>query len=132
VGQSSGDVEVGCVGDLAPGATRKFLLPTGGEPTEAFLVNVAGTVHAWVNRCRHVALTMDWVENRFFDEAGELIVCATHGARYRPDTGECVSGPPVGKVLIRVPLRVEAGRIIASIPGELQGDARDRRPPNER
>jgi nitrite reductase/ring-hydroxylating ferredoxin subunit len=119
VGQSTGEVEVGVVGDLAPGATRKFLLPTPGEVTEANLVNVAGTQHALVNRCRHVALTMDWVENRFLDESGELIVCATHGARYRPDTGECISGPPVGKVLIRVPLRIENGRIVATVPAEL-------------
>ena len=39
----------------------------GGEPTEAFVVNFGGELHAWVNRCRHVALTMDWVENRFLD-----------------------------------------------------------------
>jgi nitrite reductase/ring-hydroxylating ferredoxin subunit len=119
VGQSTGEIEVGVVGDVAPGTTRKFVLPTPGEATEAFLVNVAGTLHAWVNRCRHVALTMDWVDNRLLDEAGELIVCATHGARYRPDTGECISGPPVGKTLIRVPLRIENGRIIAVIPAEL-------------
>ena len=127
MGQSTGEVEVGVVGDLAPGATRKFLLPTPGESTEAFLVNVAGAVHAWVNRCRHVALTMDWVENRFLDEAGELIVCATHGARYRPDTGECVSGPPVGRVLIRVPLRIEDGRIFAAVPAELRPPASENR-----
>ena len=127
VGQSTAEIEVGVVGDLAPGATRKFLLPTPGEPTEAFLVNVAGEVHAWVNRCRHVALTMDWVENRFLDEAAELIVCATHGARYRPDSGECVSGPPVGRVLIRVPLRIENGRVFATVPAELSPPAPESR-----
>lgn len=105
--QSARDVVVGAVGDLAPGETRKFLLPTDGEPTEAFLVNVGGTLHAWVNRCRHVPLTMDWVEGRFLDE--------THS----PVSGECVSGPPFGRTLIRVALRTEDGRVIATVPGEL-------------
>ena len=117
--QSGRDVVVGIVGDLAPGETRKFLLPTAGEPTEAFVVNVAGEMHAWVNRCRHVEITMDWVEGRFLDETKCWIVCATHGALYAPATGECVSGPPIGKHLIRVPLRVEGDRVIATVPDRL-------------
>jgi len=117
--QSRGELVVGTVGDLAPGETRKFLLPTAGEPTEAFLVNVDGAVHAWVNRCRHVEITMDWVEGRFLDESKCWVVCATHGALYKPDTGECVSGPPFGRFLIRVPLRIEGEQLIASIPDQL-------------
>ena len=117
--QSGRDVVVGTVGDLAPGETRKFLLPTAGDPTEAFLVNVDGVVRAWVNRCRHVEITMDWVEGRFLDETKCWIVCATHGALYAPASGECVSGPPVGRFLIRVPLRTEGDRLIATVPDGL-------------
>jgi nitrite reductase/ring-hydroxylating ferredoxin subunit len=118
VEQSAREVVIGVVGDLPPGATRKFFLPSAGERVEAFVVNVAGTLHAWVNRCRHVPLTMDWVENRFLDDEG-FIVCATHGARYRPDTGECILGPPVGRRLIGVPLRVDGDRIVATVPDDL-------------
>lgn len=117
--QSVREVTIGAASGIAPGETRKFWLPTGGEPVEAFVVNFHGALHAWVNRCRHVALTMDWVENRFLDEAGEHIVCATHGGLYRPDTGECIAGPPFGKVLLRVPLRVEGDQLIATVPPEL-------------
>lgn len=117
--EQSREVVVATVGDLAPGTTRKFLLPTAGEPTEAFLVNVDGALHAWVNRCRHVEITMDWVEGRFLDESGRYVVCATHGGLYEPDTGKCVSGPPFGRYLIRVPLRVEGDRVIARVPDEL-------------
>jgi nitrite reductase/ring-hydroxylating ferredoxin subunit len=113
------EVVVGAAGTLRPGQTRKFLLPTAGEPVEAFVVNFRGELRAYVNRCRHVPLTMDWVENRFLDESGEHIVCGTHGGLYRPDTGECVAGPPVGRVLIRVPLRIEGDRLIATVPPEL-------------
>jgi len=118
VEQSTPEVVIGRVGDLPRGTTRKFLLPVEGEAVEAFVVNVDGTLHAWVNRCRHVPLTMDWVENRFLDEAG-FIVCATHGARYRADTGECVLGPPLGRQLIRVPLRIDGDQVLAGVPADL-------------
>jgi nitrite reductase/ring-hydroxylating ferredoxin subunit len=117
--QSTREIVVATVGDLAPGTTRKFLLPTPGEATEAFLVNVRGELHAWINRCRHVEITMDWVEGRFLDETGCFVACATHGALYEPDTGMCVSGPPIGRALIRVPLRIEGDRVVAAIPAEL-------------
>src|SRR5262245_561969 len=117
--QSRGEVVVGTVGDLPPGTTRKFLLPTAGEPTEAFLVNVRGEIHAWVNRCRHVEITMDWVEGRFLDESGCYIVCSTHGALYETATGECVAGPPFGRFLTRVPRRTEGDQLIASVPETL-------------
>jgi nitrite reductase/ring-hydroxylating ferredoxin subunit len=119
VEQSAPEVVVGAVGDVPPGTTRKFWLATAEGPVEAFVVNFRGELHGWVNRCRHVPLTMDWVENRFLDASGEHIVCATHGGLYRPDTGECVAGPPFGKVLIRVPLRIEGGQVVATTPTEL-------------
>ncbi len=90
------EVVIGIVGDLAPGETRKFMLPIAGDAIEAFVVNADGALHAWVNRCRHVALTMDWSENRFLDDGG-VIVRATHGPPSRPDSGRCVQGPPTGR-----------------------------------
>jgi len=118
VEQSTPEVVIGRVGDLPRGTTRKFLLPVEGEAVEAFVVNVDGTLHAWVNRCRHLPLTMDWVESRFLVEAG-FIVCAAHGARYRADTGECVLGPPLGRQLIRVPLRIDGDQVLAGVPADL-------------
>lgn len=105
-------------GEVAPGTTKKFLFARNGQEIEAFVVNFGGELHAYLNRCRHVPMTMDWVENQFFTEDGEYIQCATHGACYKPDTGECVEGPPCGKFLIRVPLRFEKGEIIADLPPE--------------
>jgi nitrite reductase/ring-hydroxylating ferredoxin subunit len=38
-------------------------------------------------------MELDWQPNRFFDESGQWLVCGTHGAVYRPDSGECAGGP---------------------------------------
>jgi hypothetical protein len=47
---------------------------------------------------------------------GTHILCATHGALYEPDSGECVFGPPLGKCLTAVPLEVRDGQIWAAWP----------------
>jgi len=104
------------VEDLAPGTTRKFVLQCAGREIEAFVVNHAGAFHAYVNRCCHIPMTMDWVENQFLTEDGAYIQCATHGALYEPASGECVGGPPLGQWLIAVPLTVRDGMILAACP----------------
>ncbi len=105
--------------ELRPGQTKKFLLDCDGREVEAFLVNFGGALHAYVNRCRHVSMGLDWVENQFFTADGCYLQCATHGAFYVPDTGECIAGPPCGKSLVRVPLTVEDGVVLASAPDAL-------------
>ena len=106
------------VDEIEPGHTRKFLFVHRGQEIEAFALHRNGEFHAYLNRCRHVPMTMDWVENQFFTDDGEYIQCATHGACYVPETGECVEGPPFGKFLIRVPLEIRYGEIVAMMPEE--------------
>lgn len=104
--------------EIAPGQTKKFLLDVEGREVECFVVNYSGQLFAYVNRCRHVPMTMDWIDNQFLTEDGRYILCATHGAAYEPETGECIFGPPCGKFLDRVPLTIDADRVIAHRPIE--------------
>jgi nitrite reductase/ring-hydroxylating ferredoxin subunit len=110
--------KVALASELGPGESRKFLLPIRGADEECFLINYQGRFHAYVNRCRHVPMAMDWVDNQFFAEQGRYLMCQTHNAYYEPDSGECVAGPPgtCGKALYRVPLEVIDGIIYAAPP----------------
>ncbi len=72
-----------------------------GQTCRAFALRWKGRVFAYLNRCSHVAMEMDWRPNRFFDLTGQHIVCASHGALFRPDTGQCVGGPGRGP-LVRI------------------------------
>ena len=105
--------------ELPPGRSRKFQLDCAGQRIEGFVLNVGGVFHAWVNRCRHVSIPLDWVENQFLTEDGQFIQCATHGAFYLPDSGECIAGPPCGKALFRIPITISDGVILAECPGAL-------------
>src|SRR5258708_6314200 len=104
--------------DLHPGESLKFLLPIRGIDEECFLINFGGEFHAYVNRCRHVPMPMDWVDNQFFAEEGRYLMCQTHNAYYEPATGECIAGPSLacGKFLFRVPLEVKDGVVYAREP----------------
>lgn len=111
--------DIAGIDDLNAGESLTFTIDCHGHRVAAFLINHDGQIHAYVNRCRHVPITLDWAENRFFTEDGRYILCANHGAYYEPTTGECVAGPPCGQSLFRVPLRVENGRILVRCPPEI-------------
>ncbi len=103
-------------GELPHGTTKKFQLRCQGNTIEALLVNYEGNIFAYVNRCRHIALSLDWVDNQFFTEDKRYIICANHGATYEPTTGECIWGPCFGESLQSVPLEVNGGKIFAFCP----------------
>ncbi len=67
-----------------------------GQTCTAFAIRFQGAVHAYLNRCTHVAMELDWQRGRFFDDTGQWLLCSTHGAAYKPDTGECGGGPCKG------------------------------------
>jgi nitrite reductase/ring-hydroxylating ferredoxin subunit len=110
--------EIAQARDLQPGESKKFLLEIRGADEECFVVNYKGQFHAYVNRCRHVPMAMDWVDNQFFCEEGQYLMCQTHNAYYQPDSGECIAGPPgtCGKFLYRVALEIVDGVIYATPP----------------
>jgi nitrite reductase/ring-hydroxylating ferredoxin subunit len=113
-----GRYRVARVGEVAPGESTKFMLPIQNADEECFLINFAGKHYAYVNRCRHVPMAMDWIDNQFFAEEGRYLMCQTHNAYYEPTSGECIAGPPTacGKFLYRLPLEIEGGVIYARAP----------------
>jgi nitrite reductase/ring-hydroxylating ferredoxin subunit len=115
-------VVIARVGEIQPGHTKKFFMQIDGREEECLVVNHGGTLYAYVNRCLHVPMTMDWIDNQFMTEDKQFILCATHGACYLPNTGECVTGPPFGKFLIRVPLTISGEDVIAATPAAVAVD----------
>lgn len=92
------------------GRAVAFDVQLAGQVCRAFAIRYQGAVHAYLNRCSHVAMEMDYQEGRFFDDSGEWLLCATHGAAYRPDTGDCAGGPCRGG-LVKIVLLEQAGMV---------------------
>ena len=90
-------------GDAVP-----FDLLYAGASCRAFAIRFEGRAQAYLNRCAHVAMEMDFQPNRFFDESGRWLICATHGAVYEPASGACRGGPCRGG-LVRIALSEQDG-----------------------
>ena len=75
------------------GLAVPFDVVYAGQTCRAFAIRFQGQVYAYLNRCAHVAMEMDFQPNRFFDSTGQWLLCATHGAVYQPQTGACRDGP---------------------------------------
>jgi len=85
------------------GEAVPFDVVYAGQTCRAFAIRYEGQAHAYLNRCTHVAMEMDYQPNRLFDDSGQWLLCATHGAAYEPATGACAGGPCRGG-LVRVSL----------------------------
>lgn len=81
--------------ELAEGQSRGFVID--GE--KLFAVRKDGQVFAYRNRCPHKGIPLEWLPDQFLDHSASLIQCATHGALFLIDSGECVAGPCAGQSL---------------------------------
>lgn len=85
----------------------------GTQPkTQAgFVVEFMGELRAYQNRCPHLGIELDWAPGDFFDQTKKLLICSTHGARFDPATGKCISGPCVGQSLKRLKVVARDGEL---------------------
>jgi len=68
--------------------------------------NEAG-IYFYLNQCPHLGLPLEWKADQFLTSDQSMIQCATHGALFELDTGECVLGPCKGERLISIDISIE-------------------------
>lgn len=105
----------------------RFEIEEDGEAAPAFAVRYRGEVHAYVNRCAHVGLELDFMPGHFFDLSGDVLICATHGATYDPASGRCMGGPCHGAALEALAVAEAGGRVelVDRVRAESPGCGRD-------
>ncbi len=82
-----------------------------GRPQRAFVLRIDGVPRAYLNRCLHVPVEMDWNPGEFLDSERRYILCSIHGAAYEPRDGRCVGGPCGRGRLTALDVREEAGQV---------------------
>ncbi len=96
---------------LDGGKGVRFPVEVWGDATTGFVIRYDGQLYAYLNRCAHVPIELDWEEGVFFESGGSYLMCSTHGAIYVPETGDCVGGPCRGGYLRKVTLIVRDQQI---------------------
>ncbi len=101
--------------------TRKLLVADDLEESQSkgidlgeegfFAVKKDNEIFVYRNKCPHLGLPLEWLEDQFLDSEGELIQCASHGALFTIDQGKCVAGPCQGQSLSAVEFEVRDGEV---------------------
>lgn len=89
----------------------RFPVLAFGSQATGFVVRYGGQAYAYLNRCAHVPIELDWAEGEFFESSGLYLMCATHGAIYVPDSGYCAGGPCKGARLRSIGVSEHDGAI---------------------
>ena len=102
-----------CASDAVAEGGRgvRFPVRAFGADATGFVVRYGGRAYAYLNRCAHVPIELDWAEGEFFDTSGLYLMCATHGAVYVPDSGHCAGGPCRGGRLRPIAVAESDGKI---------------------
>jgi nitrite reductase/ring-hydroxylating ferredoxin subunit len=92
------------------GTARGFDPERSGQDTVFLLRRPAG-IRAYLNRCPHQGVALEYRKDRFLSADGERVICFARGAHFDADSGVCIQGPCLGQSLEPVRCQVENGRI---------------------
>jgi nitrite reductase/ring-hydroxylating ferredoxin subunit len=114
------EVSVGPLAELDDPGCREFAIGDGDWPFRGFVVRQGDDIYAYQNVCAHVGYPLNWSPNRFLTKDNSAIICASHGAIYDIQTGQCVAGPAGGRALRAVQVAVRDG-VVYVTGGQIGG-----------
>ncbi len=94
--------------EAPPGALVRFTLELEGIALPAFAVRTPGGWRAYVDRCRHLPMTLDPGLDGIARDGGRVLVCTRHDAHYDAASGLCTEGPCEGRSLTALALESRA------------------------
>ena len=104
------------INEISDPGSRGFDVEHAGRMISLFVVHKDGMFHAYINRCPHTGVNLDWQEHQFLDLDTNFIQCSTHDALFEINSGTCISGPCVGDALTPIELNNENGSLSAYLP----------------
>ena len=103
------------IDEIPDGDSAGFVVERNGQPLGIVTVRQGSEVFAYVNSCPHVGVPLDFTPGKFLDLTKTYIQCASHGATFRIETGECIGGPCAGKSLIPIPVRMDGADVYVNV-----------------
>lgn len=96
------------IDDIAEESARGFEL----EGHSLVAVKKDGQLYLYLNWCPHLGIELNFQPDVFMDMDNEFLQCANHGALFRVEDGDCLSGPCKGLPLQKVPFQIENGQLM--------------------
>jgi nitrite reductase/ring-hydroxylating ferredoxin subunit len=113
-------IVVGPLDEIDNPGCREFSIGDGDWPFKGFVVRQGNEVVAYQNFCKHAGHPLNWKPDHFLTKDNSNIICSSHGAIYKIDSGECVAGPCVGMSLNAVECWIEDGSVKVRGPNGLR------------
>jgi nitrite reductase/ring-hydroxylating ferredoxin subunit len=98
--------------DLADPGAKGFRFRRDEALFAGVVVRRNGAVAGYEDRCPHAGWPLAGPDERFLTRTGEHVLCAGHGALFRPEDGVCVAGPCAGQALAPWPVEVRDGEVV--------------------
>lgn len=104
-------IAIARIEDLRKKQSIRFKFRRDGISRDGFAALFNGKIIVYENLCRHLPISIDYGDNRFFTGDGQHIICQTHGAIYEPLSGLCIRGPCEGASLFPIPFEEKNGHL---------------------
>jgi nitrite reductase/ring-hydroxylating ferredoxin subunit len=101
--------------DIPNPGSKGFDFGGGTNLISIFVVRAGDTIVAYENSCPHTDGPLDWVPDQFLTREKDHILCATHGALFRIETGECLAGPCIGDWLRALPVSLDGDTVVVEL-----------------
>ena len=98
--------------EIPDGGSKGFEIGDGPQAFEFFIARKGERIYAYENSCPHTGGPLDWTPDRFIDKETGHILCATHGALFRLETGQCLAGPCIGDWLRALRVSIDGENIV--------------------
>lgn len=103
--------------DIEEEDSKEFFVPSGDTEKSILAVKKDGLIYVYTNNCPHLGIPMNIEPDRFLDVEKNFVQCSTHGALFKIEDGECVSGPCLGEKLQSIPHEIRGEEVF--IPNDL-------------
>lgn len=100
--------------EIADPGAKGFRFRSGDYLFLGFVVRRGDELRGYVDRCPHAGTPLALIGDRFLTREGDLILCSTHGALFRPGDGVCLAGPCAGLALAPWPVVLTDGAVLVA------------------
>ncbi len=90
------------------------------ENTSIVVIKKNQTIYTYLNQCPHRGIALEWLPDQFLDSEKNFIQCATHGALFTIENGECIAGPCPGEKLLIIHNEIRDGSIWITLPTQIK------------